>query len=190
MTLLQRRTGMESIPRRRTMGWFAALLVTLSVVAVASPAAAYTTTGCKWGSKNLTINYAATNGNFRTAFNFATTNYSTSTDVELSTTTASGPSFTAVNTNYGATGYEAQASWSCPIGTTISAQVRANQYYLSGTEPQTRLKVVWAHEIGHALGLNHVSSVTRVMYTRASTAYSNGVTGLTSDEIAGINALY
>jgi predicted Zn-dependent protease len=53
-----------------------------------------------------------------------------------------------------------------------------------------RLKVVWLHELGHSIGLGHVSTLKRVMYTSASDAYFAGVTSLTSDEIAGVNSIY
>lgn len=76
------------------------------------------------------------------------------------------------------------------FGVTTSATSRLNQYYLSNTDPEDRLKVVWEHEIGHGLGLNHVDTVTRVMYTSASEAYFHGIAGLTFDEINGINDLY
>ncbi|PZQ87396.1 MAG: hypothetical protein DI534_14365 [Leifsonia xyli] len=40
-----------------------------------------------------------------------------------------------------------------------------------GAAPINRLKVVWLHEFGHGLGLDHISVNTRVMYMSASTAY-------------------
>jgi predicted Zn-dependent protease len=166
------------------------LMVALGSIVAAQPANAYATTGCKWPTGALSINISYVNGNFRTAINQARSNYTSATDVDLTTTDSSGPTFTAANSNYGATGWEGQASWTCLFGTTTAVQARLNQYYLSGSEPVTRLKVVWAHEIGHGLGLDHVSTVARVMYTSASAAYNAGVTGLTSDEINGINALY
>ena len=187
------RFGDKASPRRRrTLASLAVgLVISLGVIAIpAAPAFAYTTTGCKWNTGSLRIDYRYVNGNFRTAINQAKNTYNASTDVSLSTVDVSGPSFTAQNNNYGATGYEAQATWSCFFGATNAAQIRVNQYYLSGIEPITRLKVVWAHEIGHALGLGHVTPVARVMYSSASAAYNNGVTGLTFDEIYGINALY
>lgn len=176
--------------RRRIVAGLVAASACLGVVGLASPAQAYTKTGCKWSTGTLNIDYRLVNGNFRTALNQATNGYNAYTDVNLTTVDSSGPSFTAQNTNYGATGWEGQASWSCPFGPTNNAQIRVNQYYLSGLEPVTRLKVVWMHEVGHALGLSHVSTVARVMYTSASAAYNAGVITLTSDEIAGINYLY
>jgi len=70
-----------------------------------------------------------------------------------------------------------------------SVSVKSNDYYLGGASV-TRMKVVWLHEIGHGLGLDHVGTVKRVMYKSASDAYNAGVTALTDDEISGINKLY
>lgn len=184
----------ESAPkkyrRRALTSILVAAIAALGIAIVpAVPASAYTTTGCKWSSSTLRIDYRYVNGNFRTAINQAVANYN-ATDVTLSTVDTSGPAFTAQNANYGATGYEGQASWSCLLGKTNNAQIRVNQYYLSGLEPIARLKVVWLHEIGHGLGLDHVTPTARVMYTSASSAYFAGVTALTTDEYNGINALY
>lgn len=177
--------------RRRIRRTALAVVLGLFVgLGVAVPAGAYTTTGCKWPSTNITIRQNLVNGNFRTALGQARANYDNSTDLSVSLTDNSGPTFTAVNSNYGATGWEGQNSWVCGFGVTTSSQARLNQYYLSGLEPIARLKVVWLHELGHGFGLNHVSTVTRVMYTSASAAYNAGIYGLTSDEINGINALY
>ncbi len=167
-----------------------AMAIAVSLVALPNAAFAYTTTGTKWPNGSLQIDWRYVNGSFRTGLSDAVSNYNGSTDVSLSAVDQSGPTWTATNTNYGATGWEGQANWASFFGTTTSCSMMLNQYYLSGTEPVTRLKVVWAHEAGHCLGLDHVSDSSRVMYTSASQAYFNGVTGLTSDEIDGINSLY
>lgn len=190
-----RASGSDAQPRTRWRGSAAAMASVIAIVSglVLAPnaALAYTTTGCKWSTPNLTIDVSLTNGVFRTAINSALNNYTLGTDVNLTSTTSTGPSFTARNTNYGATGWEGQNYYVCPFGNTTSSQARINQYYLFGTSDQEgRIRVVWLHEIGHGLGLNHVTSSSRVMYTSASQAFFNGVRNLTSDEIAGINSLY
>lgn len=178
--------------RRRPVAAMASAIALVSGLVLApTSASAYTTTGCKWSSPNLTIDVSLTNGVFRTAINSALNNYTLGTDVNLTSTTSTGPSFTARNTNYGATGWEGQNYYVCPFGNTTSSQARINQYYLFGTSDQEgRIRVVWLHEIGHGLGLHHVTSSSRVMYTSASQAFFNGVRNLTSDEVAGINSLY
>lgn len=155
-----------------------------------SAARAYTTTGCAWDSFTIYIDYRYVNGNFRTAFQQAASNYRNSTHVKVYPSDQSGNAYTAQNSNYGATGWEGYSNWSCLFGTTHSANSRLNQYYLSGSESVTRLKVVWLHELGHGLGLGHVSVLQRVMYPSASQAYFAGVTALTSDELNGIYNIY
>lgn len=177
--------------RRNRVGMIAVAFAAVeAMVAIPTAAQAYTTTGQKWGNANLRIYVATTSGDYRTSINQASSNYTSSTDVNLTNTTDGGPAFSAANTNAGATGYEGHTDWNYVGGRTTSAHSILNTYYLSGA-PVARLKVVWLHELGHGLGLNHVSGTNRVMYTSASTAYtSGGVRSLTSDEISGINALY
>lgn len=127
----------------------------------------------------------------RTALYAALNNYTLGTDTNLTGVTTSGPTFTAANNNYGATGWEGQNTWVCPFGVTTSSLARVNDYYVGNlASNEGRIRVIWLHEIGHGLGLDHVATVARVMYTSASQAYNAGVRNLTSDEINGINALY
>ena len=76
-----------------------------------------------------------------------------------------------------------------PARNTLNSSMHLNTYYLSAATPK-RLKVVWAHEMGHSLGLGHVPELKRVMYSSASSAFNAGVEALTSDEVSGINSLY
>lgn len=181
-------------PRRRVArigAVVASVVIAAGLVAVPSAAMAYTKTGVSWTTGKLTIDYRYVNGTFRTALNNSNSNYNSATRLVLKTTDTAGPSWKALNANYGATGWEGQASWSSNIFyQTTACTMQLNQYYLSGAEPAAQLKVVWEHESGHCLGLGHVTSSSRVMYTSASTAYFNGVTSLTSDEINGINTMY
>ncbi len=173
--------------------FFAAFVVgTLIVFAAQLDANAYTTTGCKWGSGTIKVDTRYVNGHFFTAIKQAISNYTSATDVTMSYVDASGPGLKAQNADYGYTGWEGRADWTCALGRYIGVTAKINMTYLPGTSSTDvpRLKVVWLHELGHSIGLGHVSTVKRVMYTSASTAYSNGVRSLTSDEIAGVNALY
>jgi len=185
----EERTRHSRLRGRVAKGSGVAVVSALCVILSSTPASAYTTTGAKWPATDIQINYSYVNGDYRSGFTSAVGNYRLATDVNLTGTLDSGPTFTARNTNYGATGWEGQADWTAPFGVTTSAQIRLNDYYLQGA-PVDRLKVVWLHEIGHGLGLGHVDTVARVMYTSASAAYNAGVRELTSDEISGINDLY
>src|SRR5699024_3720177 len=158
----------------------------------ASPAMAWTYESCPWNEANLRIDTRYVNGSFNTAINQSINDYNAHTDVTLTSVKVSGPAFTARNAGYGATGWEGQTSWTCSIWVKkTGAQMKLNEYYLMNIVSNVpRLKVVWEHETGHGLGIGHVSSAYRVMYKSASTAYNNGVTQLTSDEITGINTIY
>lgn len=129
------------------------------------------------------------NGDFRTGINRAISNYNTATDVSVTAVDGSGPAWSADNASYGATGWEGNSSWTCLLGNTLNSSMHLNTYYLSAATPK-RLKVVWAHEMGHSLGLGHVPELKRVMYSSASSAFNAGVEALTSDEVSGINSLY
>lgn len=90
-----------------------------------------------------------------------------------------------------ATGWAGYNNWNCAFGITSSSFARVNDYYNANlASNEGRIRVIWLHEIGHGLGLDHVSTVARVMYTPTSSAYNAGVRNLTFDEINGINALY
>lgn len=174
---------------RHLVALLAGVVIAAAVLVTPQVAQAYNLNGCRWNSSSVQLDIRYTNGNFRTALLNAIGNYNGSTDVALSPVYSSGPSFRAENGSYGATGWEGQNSYVC-LYWFSSSTARVNMYYLSGTEPIDRLKMVWLHELGHGLGLDHVSVNTRVMWTSASDAYFNGTTSLTFDEIAGINSLY
>jgi predicted Zn-dependent protease len=63
--------------------------------------------------------------------------------------------------------------------------LNSNRTYAIGTSPNPDLYSVALHELGHSLGLMH-STAGAVMYG----AYAGTLTGLTSDDITGIRAIY
>ncbi len=168
----------------------ASALIAATCVFAAPDASAYTLTGCKFASGTQDVDAGpGVTGNYLNALTNARSDYTANTDVTLTSVAGTGNINSYVG-NAGNTGWEAQAITHCVAGTTYWATVEINSYHLPSSSGLTRLKVVWEHELGHALGLNHVSSVARVMYSSASTAYANGVTGLTADDKNGINFLY
>lgn len=183
-------TGRPKRSRMRLItALFAAVVLAAVNAAVTAPANAYTTTGCKWPTGNLGVRNTLGAGTTRDALTAALNNYTVGTDVNLTQTSNNNEPFRTESYNYGATGWEGQSSWGCTAGITYSNLAKLNSYYLS-TAPEGQKRVVWLHELGHGLGLGHVTTVARVMYTSASSAYGAGVRNLTSDEVAGINALY
>lgn len=153
----------------------AASLLAAALISAPTGANAYATTGCKWSTGNLKVNMSATNGTMRTALYSALNNYTVGTDTNLTGVTASGPTFRAANNNYGATGWAGQNTWTCAFGATSSSLARVNDYYNANVASnEGRIRVIWLHEIGHGLGLDHVSPIARVMHTPTSDAYNAG----------------
>lgn len=185
-TLQRRRTK-----ARRIVGLIGSCAVMVCIGMLGSaPASAYVKNGCKWPASNLTIQVnSSVTGKYSTALANAAANYRNSTDLNLYTSTTKRGSFQADVANYGADGYEGFTNVACPLGVTTNASSRVNTHYLSSAVT-ARVQVVWLHELGHAIGLNHVTSTARVMYTSATTAYNNGVRSLTSDEVNGVNSIY
>lgn len=186
-------TGKRLSGRKRKMPLMASAVVLAALAATAvaaAPAQAYKLTGCHWGSANIRLDVRSTYNQYRTAINQASANYTSATDVNLSNVTVSGPAFTAANAAFGKTGSEGNTTWLCRSGgATYSSHTTVNNSYLSSA-PTARIKVVWLHEIGHGLGLHHVTG-GHVMNESASNAYTAyGVRNLTADEVSGINRLY
>ncbi|RWZ68093.1 matrixin family metalloprotease [Labedella populi] len=177
--------------RLRLAGVVSALALAVALVAVPTSANAYTHTGLRWATPNLRIDTSGASGASKTALSSAISHISDRTDVLLLGTSATDPTWKARNGNYGATGWEGLNSTTQLAGRTLSSLSRVNTHYVANTTAnQARIRVIWLHELSHGLGLGHVTSKTRVMYTSASVAYNNGVRNLTSDEINGINTLY
>lgn len=162
------------------------------LLSIMSPctAYAYSLSGSKWSSNSMTVTVSsAITGNYKTAISQAASNINSSTDVSFSTSNT-GAIWSAVVKNYGATGWEGQSTWSYGIsGKTSLADSKINSYYMPSSTAVAKLRVLWLHELSHVWGLGH-SNINTVMYTSASSAYSNGVRYLTSDDIRGYNYLY
>jgi hypothetical protein len=68
----------------------------------------------------------------------------------------------------------------------VAGDVAFNTSYHFAVGQTYDLYTVAAHEIGHALGLDQSTSAAAVMYA----SYTNAHTGLGSDDVAGIRAIY
>jgi hypothetical protein len=169
-----------------------ASLAALAALAVAAPAQAFNREGPHWSTSPLTVDTSAVpDGAFHDALVDAAAEYTARTDASVTTADAAGSPWTAQVIDAGDDGYEGYSTWRYDgDGFTYSADMHLNTEYLDDSMPTTRLKVVWEHETGHVLGLAHVPGIDHVMYYRASDAYDDGVTGLTDDEVAGIDSIY
>lgn len=90
--------------------------------------------------------------------------------------------------NYGNVSWSGRCTNSKDLqGRYISSAISGNLYYLNqGSYSTSKVKGVWAHEFGHALGLAHVSGTSKLMYNNDDrTVYKP-----TSDEVNGVNYLY
>ncbi len=167
---------------------FAIVLALGTITLTPVKANAYTLTGCKWETKSPIISSRGVTGIYTTPLREARLDINSKTPVNLKQS-AYGTAWWAFNGDYGNTGWEGLAVWNCRNGKVLSASSRLNNTFLSG-KPAAQIKVVWLHELSHVFGLNHVTSINRVMYTSASAAYHHGVRSLTSDEIAAYEHLY
>lgn len=114
------------------------------------------------------------------------------TSTPLSFTESDGTQKTQIfvsGDDYGNTGWNAQCTnflefifW----GDYVDSSIQANYTYMV-TMSNALKQGVFAHEIGHALGLGHVTDPYQVMCTSADGRAVN-VPG--SDDIAGVNYLY
>lgn len=166
--------------------------IALSLSTMSQSAFAYTKSGGKWASSTQKVCVTpSVTGAYKTQLKNALANYTAFTDVTMSASTSTSVPWKACTVN------KSSVSWE---GITYTTKNSSNRYTYASSQLNKHFcdnykdgvkKVVWLHELGHGWGLGHVSSVKRVMYTSASKAYSSGgVRALTTDEIAGINALY
>jgi hypothetical protein len=174
--------------RRLSLVILAMTLIAAWIILPAHPAAAYATNGCKWPTNNLNINTSSTTGVYTVPLGTAIGQWSANTDVNLAG--ASSGTFAARNGFYGANGYAGYANTTCPFGATTSVDFWVNEYYAQSYTAEQK-RVLWGHELGHGLGLAHVTPNTRLMHDTPINAYNQGgVRGPTTDDINGMNSLY
>lgn len=170
--------------RSISIGVSLGLFLTLPAV---SPAAAYSKTGCKWSSANVTY-FANTTGDYLTAYHAAASGWH-ATDVNMSHNTSSR--FIGTAHYWGFDGYAGWTNWQCNwLGNFNTVSSQLNKSYLDGYNA-TKKKIVALHEFGHGLGLGHsTAGGWPVMNSCPPCAYDGGTTGLTGDDISGVNSIY
>lgn len=163
--------------------------------AAAQYAYAYELLGGKHKTNNITYTTRDFNGTYekigQQLGNAIADWNATSTKITFSAhlgSTTIRPQIVIKSDDYGKTGWSGRATnyreW-VTTGDYVDSVVQGNLYYLNNYGAST-VKGVWAHELGHALGLDHVSGDNKLMYDNdGRTVYKP-----TSDEINGVNSLY
>ena len=174
----------RGLMRAATAAGFAALIVAGSL-GVATSAQAYTTTGCTLFTNPTT--YQSIGGVAAEQAN-AANSWKNSTDAKLTAASSSG--YTVTKKYDGATGYDGMTQWQCnPSGKSRTAQTWVNGTY-TDKYAEAKRRCVWAHEMGHALGLNH-SSGNVLMNPVSTTIYNTlGTCAPQADDRNGVNHLY
>ncbi|MGV3733795.1 MAG: matrixin family metalloprotease [Microcella sp.] len=172
--------------RRSLLGGIAILALTVAGTLAGTAAAnAYVLSGCKWPGANIKYsNYTASL--YYTASSQAAANWTTATDVNLST--GSGEPF-SIWDNYNSSGAVGTTVRSCNIfGHYTSTAVYGNTFHMAALSANCK-RLVYGHEIGHALGLNHASGNV-MMYSSVSVCTVNGVYTVQPDDRNGVNSIY
>lgn len=170
----------------------ASLLATVALAATVSltghsSAEAYTYTGCKWPSSNVSYKNTAA-GDYYSTGNLAANSWTQLTDLNMSLVTSSNLHVYSEFT--GMDGVEGRSAWTCSGSSTVSANARWNTYYTINYSYGAKRAVI-CHELGHATGLGHSSVGGAIMSASASGVYNTyGTLSPQSDDINGINNRY
>ena len=167
-------------------------LATVAIIAAivtlpAASAQAYVLLGCKWKTGNFTyVNY--TTSLYATASNAAISNWNAKTSVNM--TSSSGSKLTINKVYRGNDGAAGATAYTCQNNGLFSrADLTVNTFYLTDYSANKK-RLVFAHELGHAMGLDHASSKKVVMWKDASSFDDFGIYTVQPDDIAGANHLY
>jgi predicted Zn-dependent protease len=163
----------------------------LTTLASAKPTFAYNLAGHYWDTSVVRYNYAKDLDSdyldelddALTAWNKAVQKY-----VAFGRDTQKSRLFIFKEADYGNTGWNAETSVKVYTGSDIvqTATISPNSYYMDNMGAFD-LQGVFAHELGHVLGLDHVKDKNQVMCTAAD---GRKVNKPGDDDIDGIKAIY
>lgn len=158
------------------------------IVAAGSSAGAYVFTGQRWASPTIYYRTSTMASAYGTSAGSARSSWTNSTDVNFAF--APGASYRLYTQNDGNSGYAGWSTWNYSGSTINSATSRLNTYVTDGYVTNKK-QAVWAHELGHVIGLAHSSAGT-IMYSCPGCTYDtySGRRTPQSDDINGANARY
>ena len=167
--------------------------VALSFVSV-SPASAYSLTGCRWATPNVSLRNQMPAGPYYSAAGGAIANRSSATDVNLAVTASTSAALSIQLSNKWNNGYDGWTTWSCVGARYTNAVATLNPYYtdvFSGQKRQGIAAHELGHALGHALGLHHSGINSAIMWTSPAYVYNTyGYYQVRPDDIAGMNSVY
>lgn len=162
-----------------------------TLLSVPNNASAYNTTGYYWDNSVVRFNYADDmSSDYEDELKDALASWNNAVEkyIAFGRDTKKSRVFIFKEDDYGKTGWTAETSVTPYDGSDIirNASMSPNSYYMDDMSASKK-EGVFAHELGHVLGLDHVKDPNQVMST---TKDGRKVKEPGKDDIAGIKSIY